>query len=322
LSVKPEPSAGMSMRQNSLPGVSGSSTIIVLMTSCRIAHPICLVLAWCVLTVADLSAQQRPLQTQDPAIIPPGNLSLEFGFDFLQDAKYPQSGLQGDLTSLGVIGINVGLGEIVEFQIQGTAHNFLSINQRMAAPITPILNSTGTATSDYGDLLFSTKILMVPEGRRFPSLAFRPSVQLPNASTASGLGLNSTQFYGTFIFGKHFGKLNTFANLGLGILTNPIEAGIQNDVLIYGLAGLYPVTKSVNLAGEVFGRWSTRSSTAPLGTESLSQLRLGLQINSAGFRWDLAGIAGLTKTSPYSGVTFGITKEFPVFQIPTVNKSK
>src|SRR5437660_11810460 len=73
-------------------------------------------------------AQQRPLQTQDPNIISPGNLSLEFGFDFLQNVQYPQSGLRGDLTSLGVIGINLGLGEIVEFQIQGTAHNFLSIN--------------------------------------------------------------------------------------------------------------------------------------------------------------------------------------------------
>src|SRR5262249_30785103 len=146
----------------------------------------------------DSFAQQRPLQTQDPDVIAPGHLSLEFGFDFLQDAKFPQSGLQGDLTSLGVIGVNVGLGEIVEFQIQGTVHNYLSINQRTAAPITPSLNSSGTATSDYGDILFSTKILMKPEGKRFPSVAFRPSVQLPNTSTVKGLGLNSTQFYGTF----------------------------------------------------------------------------------------------------------------------------
>jgi outer membrane putative beta-barrel porin/alpha-amylase len=298
------------------------------MTSCRASSPVPSLTAWCLglmcvlMTVADSWAQQRPLQTQDPGIIPPGNLSLEVGFDFLQNAKYPQSGLQGDLTSLGVIGINVGLGEIVEFQIQGTAQNFLSISQMTAAPITPILNSSGTATQDFGDLMFSTKILMVPEGRRLPSVAFRPSVQLPNASSAKGLGLNSTQFYGTFIFGKHFGQLNTFANLGLGILSNPIEAGIQNDVLVYGLAGIYPVTKSMNVAGEVFGRWSTRTSGAPLGTESLSQLRLGLQINGAGFRWDVAGVAGLTKTSPRSGITFGVTKEFPAFQIPTTNKTK
>jgi len=289
---------------------------------CRAFVLLCLLLAGGGIVPSNLVAQQRPLQTQDPDIIPPGHLSLEFGFDFLQNAKYPQSGLEGDLTSLGVIGINVGLGEIVEFQVQGTAHNFLSINQRVAAPITPSLNSGGTATSDYGDLVFSTKILMIPEGKRAPSLAFRPSVQLPNASTAKGLGLNSTQFYGTFIFGKHFGKLSTFGNLGLGILANPIEAGIQNDVLIYGAAGIYPISKSINLAGEIFGRWSTRGSAAPLGTESQSQLRLGLQVNSAGFRWDVAGIAGLTDKSPRSGITFGITKEFPVFQIPTGTKPK
>lgn len=277
-----------------------------------------LIRTWLIVSVvgsALLFGQQRPLQTQDPAIISPGNLSLEFGFDFLQNAKYPQSGLRGDLTSLGVIGINLGLGEIVEFQIQGTAHNFLSINEQTLAPITPTLNSSGTATSDFGDLFLSTKILVVPEGKHFPSIAFRPTVQLPNASSARGLGLNSTQFYGTFIFGKHFGKLNTFANLGLGILANSIQAGVQNDVLIYGVAALYPVSPHINLAGEVFGRWSTRKESAPLGTESLSQLRLGLQINGAGFRWDLAGIAGLTSQSPHSGITFGVTKELPAWQI-------
>jgi hypothetical protein len=259
-------------------------------------------------------AQQRPLQTQDPAIIDPGNVLLELGFDFLQDAKYPQSGLRGDLTSLGVAGINLGLGRIVEFQIQGTVYNFLSVNEQSPAPIIPTLNSSGTATSDFGDLIFSTKILMVEEGEKLPSLGFRPSVQLPNASSAKGLGLNSTQFFGTFILGKHFGKLNTFSNLGLGILSNPIQAGVQNDVLVYGAAGIYPISGEVSMVTEVFGRWNTRGDSALLGTESLSQFRLGVQIHGAGFRWDVAGIAGLSKNSPHSGITFGITKEFRLFQ--------
>ena len=187
-----------------------------------------------------VSAEQRPLQTQDPAIISPGNLLLEFGFDFLQDAHYPQSGLTGDLTSIGVVGVNIGLGKIVEFQIQGTVQDFLSINSKEPAPIQPELNVSGTATHDFGDLVFSTKILIAPEGHRRPSLGFRPSVQLPNASSVKGLGMNSTQFYGTFLSGKQLGKLNAFGNLGLGILSNPINAGSQNDVLVYGMAGIYP----------------------------------------------------------------------------------
>lgn len=259
-------------------------------------------------------AQQRPLQTQDPAVLKPGNVSLQFGFDFLQNAKYPLSGLRGDLTSLGVTGVYIGLGEIVEFQMQGTVYDSLSINEQLPTPLELRLNSGRTATSDFGDLVLSTKMLMVSEKPGRPSLAFRPSVQLPNASAAKGLGLDSTQFYGSLLVGKHLGKLNTFANLGLGILSNPVQAGVQNDVLVYGLGGIYSLNPTVSLASEVYGRWSTRD-TPPLGTESQSQLRLGVQLQGLGFRWDIAGIAGLAQNSPHSGITFGLTKEFKVFRI-------
>jgi hypothetical protein len=262
-----------------------------------------------------LLAQQRPLETQTPTTLAPGTVSLQLGFDFLQNAKFPVSGLRGDLTSLGVIGVYTGLGEIVEFQMQGTVYNSLSINERSTTPLDLTLNSSGTATSDFGDLAFSTKILLVSERKRFPALAFRPTVQLPNASAAKGLGLDSTQFYGSLLAGKHLGKLNALANVGLGILSNPIEPGVQNDVMIYGLGGIYPLTSSVNLAGEVYGRWSTRKEDPPLGTESQSILRLGIQISGFGLRWDIAGLAGLAEKSPRSGVTFGVSKEFQAFRI-------
>src|SRR5262245_32209043 len=48
-------------------------------------------------------AQQRPLITEDVEIVKPGSARFEFGFDFLQDKNYPLSGLNGDLTRLGVI---------------------------------------------------------------------------------------------------------------------------------------------------------------------------------------------------------------------------
>ncbi|MCI0723962.1 MAG: hypothetical protein L0338_34140 [Acidobacteria bacterium] len=219
------------------------------------------------------------------------------------------------MTSLGVIGIYAGLGEIVEFQMQGSVYDFLSINKRSATPLDLTLNTAGTATSDFGDLSLSTKILLAAEKKHFPALAFRPTVQLPNASAAKGLGLDSTQFYGTLLAGKHFGKLNAFANAGLGILGNPVEAGVQNDVVVYGLGGIYPVSPALSLASEVYGRWSTRQSGTPLGTESQSQFRLGVQIHGLGFRWDIAGVAGLADNSPNSGISFGVTKEFRAFRI-------
>src|SRR5229473_2059683 len=81
----------------------------------------------CALTA---SAQQRPLLTEDVDIIPPGTMRIEAGIDFLQGAKFPVSGLTGDLTRVGVIGINFGLGPNVEFQIEGVAQNFVGINSR------------------------------------------------------------------------------------------------------------------------------------------------------------------------------------------------
>jgi hypothetical protein len=59
------------------------------------------VLAFCFLTLSCAflaTAQQRPLLTEDVDIIPPGTLRIQAGLDFLQDAKFPASGLTGDLT--------------------------------------------------------------------------------------------------------------------------------------------------------------------------------------------------------------------------------
>ena len=67
----------------------------------------------------------------------------------------------------------------------------------------------------------------------------------------------------------------------------------------------------MNLAAEVNGRANTRGGTAPLGTESLGEFRLGLQVKAAGLRFDAAGIKGLTGFSPRSGVTFGVTYDSP-----------
>src|SRR5829696_7582894 len=81
-----------------------------------------------VLCAVSAGAQQRPLITEDVDIIPPGTLRIEAGIDFYQNAKFPLSGLTGDLTRVGVIGINIGLAPNVEVQIDGVLQNVLSVN--------------------------------------------------------------------------------------------------------------------------------------------------------------------------------------------------
>jgi hypothetical protein len=264
-------------------------------------------------------AQQRPLITEDVDVLPPGTARVEAGIDFMQDAKFPASGLTGDLTRVGVIGVHIGLSPNVEFSIEGVAQNFLSINTRVPGAIPLEVAANANSTNDTGDFRLSTKIKLRNETRRGPSLGFKFGVELPNSNEARGIGLNNTNAFGTILFGKKFGqdgRLNTFANLGIGIYTAPTQLFTQNDMLIYGAAGIFRVNKQVNIAAEVNGRANTRGGAAPLGTESQGEFRLGLQVKAAGLRFDAAGIKGLTEFSPRSGVTFGITYDTPTVFAP------
>jgi len=264
-------------------------------------------------------AQQRPLITEDVDIIPPGSLRIEAGVDFVQKARFPVSGLTGDLTRAGVIGINVGFAPNVEFQIEGVAQNVLSINSRSASAIPLNLASNANSTSDIGDFTLWAKIKLRNETRHAPSFGFRFGVQLPNSNQARGIGLNQTNAYGQLLFGKKFGqdaRVNTFGNLGIGILTAPTSLFSQNDVLTYGVASIVRLNRQFSLAGEVNGRANTRPGSGPLGTESQGEARLGMQIRASGLRFDFAGIKGLTKRSPRSGITVGVTYDTPSIFTP------
>lgn len=258
--------------------------------------------------------QQRPLLTEDVDIIPPGSLRIEAGVDFVQKARFPVSGLTGDLTRAGVIGISIGLAPNVEVQIEGVAQNFLSINSRGPSTIPLGVAAGANSTNDVGDFTLWTKIKLRNETAHLPSLGFRFGVQLPNSNQGRGIGLNQTNAYGQVLFGKKFGqnaRVNTFGNLGIGILTAPTGLFSQNDVLMYGLAGIVRLNQQFSLAGEVNGRTNTRPGSGPLGTESQGEARLGMQVRASGLRFDFAGIKGLTRLSPRSGLTVGVTYDTP-----------
>ena len=272
------------------------------------------IVALLVFCVISATAQQRPLITEDVDIIPPGSIRIEAGIDFMQGAKYSVSGLRGDLTRVGVIGISFGMGPNVEFQIQGVAQNYLSINSRGVSAIPLELVPGANSTNDTGDFSIAAKFKLRNETRRGPSLGFRFGVQLPNSNEARGIGVNQTNAFGSILVGKKFGhdgRFNTFGNLGIAILTAPTELFTQNDVFTYGAAGIFHINKQFAVAGEVNGRVNTRPGNGPLGTESQGEARLGMQIRASGLRFDFAGIKGLTSFSPNSGFTVGVTYDTP-----------
>lgn len=261
------------------------------------------------------AAQQRPLVTEDVEIVKPGSVRFEFGFDFLQDKNFPLSGLNGDLTRFGVVSVTFGLAPNVEFESGGVIQNFLSINRQFQPSAIPLRLSQATnSTHDTGDFYLAAKIKLRHESKRLPSVGFRFGAELPNSNQSRGIGINQTNFFATALAAKNFGnRWRVVGNLGLGILTAPVDLFTQNDVLLYGLAASYQYNERVTLVGEINGRYNTRS-TAPLGTESDGAARLGARIRAAGLMWDVAGVKGINKNSAKSGISFGVTYEANLFQ--------
>ena len=281
---------------------------------------ICLNLIFCLSVVA--FAQQRPLLTDDVDTTPVGAVEVSAGVDFEQNAKFPLSGLRGDLTRVGDVRVKVGFASNVEFEVEGVLQNFLAINS-VANPSPIPLNLDGNSTNDTGDFTVSTKLKLRNETRGLPALGFKFGFELPNSDQSRGIGTNQTNVFGKILvqkrFGRHAGRtprVNVFGNLGLAILTAPIERFTQNDVFVYGLAGIFRLNDHINLVGEINGRANTRNGNAPLGTESLGQFRVGAQIKASNLRFDTAAIFGLTKFSPRTGVTFGVTYISPSIFTP------
>lgn len=258
-------------------------------------------------------AQDRPLQSSDAEVIAPGSVRAQVGFDFLQDVTFPLSGLNGDLTNIGVVNLRAGLGKIVEIQVQGMIQEYLSIKNQGASFVA--LNLPGAnSTHDVGDFSFWTKIQIVGEEGRRPAVAFRFGFEMPNSNETRGIGNNAINIFSEAILEKHFGKLVVFGDLGIAILTSPNALYSQNDELLYGLAFRYPLNHRANLVGEVAGRYTPRTLIPGLfGTESRGQGRLGVQITAGGLVWDFAGIAGISKNDPRTGFTFGVSKDFQLF---------
>jgi hypothetical protein len=259
--------------------------------------------------ISPLFAQQRPLETDDPNTLASGMVRIQLGFEYLQNRTFTLSGLEGDLTRLGVIGFFAGVGPHVEFQTTGSLLNALNIHRRFLAYDTPRLSFQGNSTTSVGDFTLATKFALMDEGRLMPAMAFRFGVELPNAGNEKGLGNDQTNFYANILLGKTYGRWRTIANLGLAILGNPTTVSSQKDQFTFGGAICYDLNKRWTLLGEIHGR---QGPSGP-GTDEQAQLRFGARIHTGNFRWDFAGISGFRQGDPDSGVVLGASYEFHPF---------
>ena len=274
-----------------------------------------LALAFCA-CAAPVAAQQRPLDTQDPETIGAGRVLLEGGISAANDVTYPLSGLKGNLWQVPVVGVNVGLSSIADLQISGGPLNFLSITSRQPAPLSGVITSTGDSTQSVEDITIGAKIRLLPELGKTPSLGFRFTTRLPNASRKSGIGQDTTDFGASLLFAKTVQSIRVVGNLGWISMSQPLDGTRQNDVLAYGLSFARAVTNRTEIVGEVNGRASVASGIAPLGTESRGRLKFGGRFTQGPVRVDAAIFWGLNAVDPTVGFTAGATYVFNAFKIP------
>lgn len=261
-------------------------------------------------------AQQRPLLTEDPETVGTGNVLVEAGFDTQQDIFFPASGLRGDLLRVPTLGVSFGFSSILELQIDGGFYNRLNITSIEPAPLSDKLELSGDRTTDVEDAVIATKIRIVTEGPGRPSVGIRLATKLPLAGNESGLGLDTMDFYMTGLFGKTVQSVRVVGNLGIGILSDPIEGDRQNDVVTYGVSVARALQEGLEFVGEINGRVNTRDERTPLGTESRSGMRVGVRFTRATVRVDGGLLFGLTSRDPNFGVTAGVTYVFRGFTLP------
>lgn len=261
-------------------------------------------------------AQQRPLVTEDPETIGAGRLLIEAGLDYGRSVEYPASGLEGHLLRFPLIGVSVGLSSIAEIQIDGGLYNRLSITAREPAPLSDMVTATGDSTSSIQDMVIGTKIRVAGETASRPSFGLRFATKLPNASNESGIGLDTTDFFASFLMAKTVQSLRVVGNVGLGILGDPTRGDQQNDVLTYGVSFARALTQQAEVVGEINGHVSTREGEPPPGTESRGVARLGARYTIGGWRADGAVLFGVTSRGPSLGFAGGFTYVFNAFQLP------
>jgi hypothetical protein len=276
---------------------------------------VCVFLAG-VLASARAEAQQRPLVTEDPETIGSGLILVEAGIDQQREIFYPLSGLTGNLLKLPTLGVSFGISSIAEIQIDGGFYNRLNVTDREPAPLSGVLDFTGDRTTSVEDVVIGTKLRLLSETASRPALGVRFATKLPNASNESGLGLDTTDFHVSFLFGKTVQSIRFVGNVGLGILEDPTQGDQQRDVMTYGVSLARAVRQGLEVVGEVNGRLDVRNGVPPPGTESRGAMRLGGRFTKGTVRVDGGLIIGMTSRDPSIGYTAGLTWVFRGFSVP------
>ena len=164
-----------------------------------------------------VAAQQRPLATEDPEVIGAGRLLIEGGIDAAHDQHYPLSGLRATCGACRCSASASASAQSPRFRSTADPST-LSRSPRESPRRSRIcVTVTGNSTHDVEDIVIGTKVRLLAEAARHPSLGFRFATRLPNARNESGLGLDTTDFFASLARRRRRSQsIRVVGNIGVG----------------------------------------------------------------------------------------------------------
>jgi hypothetical protein len=121
----------------------------------------------------------------------------------------------------------------------------------------------GKMVGGIGDLEITPSYMVILEGKWNPAIVTSFKIKVPTARNTD-IGTRKFDYYPYLIFGKHIGKLDLNANLGVTFFGQPDEGPHLDNEFIYDLAGQTLLTERLQVILEVFG--NSAASAGESGT--------------------------------------------------------
>ena len=197
------------------------------------------------------SASAQMLETETARSLPRGVLEMSSGFEFQTSSEGTESALP--------FAFEYGIRDRLELMLEPVAY-------------TAIRPHTGPHATGPGDMEATLTYHFLRESEHVPALAVAGEVKLPTANN-SLIGTGEEDYTGYLIASKMLGSVDTHYNVSYTHLGR--SEGVQlNDVLGFGVAGVYPASEHARLFAEALGSTASAPEVAS-GNESVTTPEAG-----------------------------------------------
>lgn len=252
---------------------------------------------------------RRDAPVLEPGSLEPGEMVVGIGSSYRHDARFPLSGLRGDLYDFSQLEVAYGIGDNALIRVACDLLRVLDVDERGRSHVDLADDVADGTSMDYGDFRISTMLRITGRGQGFSSgVGF--SIELPNSDEEKGIGLNTTNFVGQLYGSYREDGLKAVASAGIAILEAPLENFVQNDLVVLDADLAYgPPGARWRMYVGLHSRFNTRNRV-PVGTEDRGEVEAGINLLFGSWSLDLGVAHRLHGPVGQWGLDAGLTRSF------------